>query len=209
MADGLGSPKVADHRDDEVSGLQVFHDGEIGFSRQITAVHPGFVGGRHQIVIGGRIANPIAVRVERLVHVLDAVEIVGRQRKMMRFCQAIFDCFQILTVDRARLRHLGQPGHQFGHRRIRANAVRLRAREQQRDELRAVAGHLEQGFVHELQLQVAAPDVEDDGHRRAQRDDIGEVLFRPHPKVDAGRPRPAHQLRNHILELQLVRGEVF
>lgn len=66
-------------------------------------------------------------------------------------------------------------------------ATRPVPREEARDEFRAVGGELEEGFVHQLQLQVASANVDDERHARPHRGDIGEVLLRADAQVHASR----------------------
>jgi hypothetical protein len=52
------------------------------------------------------------------------------------------------------------------------------------------------------------PNIENDGHLRLERDDIGEVLFEATAEVDAAWPRLLLQLGNRELETQFVGHKV-
>ena len=51
------------------------------------------------------------------------------------------------------------------------------SREEARDEVGAIGRQLEERLVHQVQLQVAAADVDDERDRRLEGRDVGEVLF--------------------------------
>ncbi len=80
--------------------------------------------------------------------------------------------------------------------------------EQQRDEVGAVGRQLEQRLVHQVHVQVAAPDVGDEHHLRLERRDVREVLLRPHAQIHAALPAAGQQVRNHPLQPDLVRDQV-
>jgi hypothetical protein len=91
--------------------------------------------------------------------------------------------------------------------RIRPDLAGARAREQTRQELGAVRRHLDQRLVQEMEQHVVAPDVDDEGNRRFERRDVGEVLFGSHAQVRT-RPRRLLQLGNDLLKRGLVRDQV-
>jgi hypothetical protein len=92
------------------------------------------------------------------------------------------------------------------HRRVELRRTRLA--EQPRHELRAIGGELEQRLVEQLLLEIAAPDVEDDRHRRTQLGDVGEILLGADAEVDGSRPDRPLELRHDELEGPFIRQEV-
>ena len=81
-------------------------------------------------------------------------------------------------------------------------------REQREDEVGAIRGQLEERLVHQVQLQVAAPDVDDEDDLRLERGDVREVLLGPDAEVDALDLRAAGELRDDVLEVNLVRKKI-
>jgi hypothetical protein len=65
--------------------------------------------------------------------------------------------------------------------RSRGEALRSLARKQPREKAHAIRRQLHQRLVHEVHVEVAAPDVGNEDDRGFERRDIGEVLVRPTP----------------------------
>ena len=98
--------------------------------------------------------------------------------------------------------------HEGGHRRRRRQPVRSFPREEPGEEVRPVAGHLEQRFVEQLLMQIAATDVEDDRQRRLEGQDVRVILLGPDAEVDAARLRGRDEGGDDDLIPALVREEV-
>ena len=77
-----------------------------------------------------------------------------------------------------------------------------------RDELRAVSRQLEERFVHQLQVQIAAADVDDECHPRLKRGDVGEILFGADAEEHAVTASRVRDLRNDVAVQQLIGDEV-
>ncbi len=132
----------------------------------------------------------------------------GTQRETVHPEQTVLDGREVLPVDRLGWRGLGERAEEVVGGRLGAQASKARGREQHREKLRPVARQLEDCLVHELQVQVAAADVEDDRGLRADGGNIGEVLLGTDAQVDAACLRPPDEIRDHALEAELVRREV-
>ncbi len=91
---------------------------------------------------------------------------------------------------------------------LRRKPRRTRLREQARDELRAVGRQLEQRLVHQLQVQIAAADVDDEGHPRLERGDVGEILFGADAEEHAMTAPRVCDRRNDVAIEQLIGDEV-
>ncbi len=82
------------------------------------------------------------------------------------------------------------------------------SRKQPEDEVHPVGGQLEERLVHQVQLEIASPDVDDEHHLRLEGGDVGEVLLGTDAEVDAIDLRTANELGDHVLKEDLVRQEV-
>ncbi len=138
----------------------------------------------------------------------DARQIVAGQRKAMLGDEPVADgrerfCGESLVGLDGRKRREDLRG-----RRVRREPGRTFARQQARHEVGAIGGELEQGFVHQVQIDVAAADVQNERHLRTQRGDVREVLFWSDAEIHTARPDGPHQLREDPLESNLVRHEV-
>jgi hypothetical protein len=69
--------------------------------------------------------------------------------------------------------------------RSRAVGARRRAAREQRQVLGARGGFPEQRLEQQVQQQVVAADVDEDGQRRAQVRDVRKILVRAHPEIHA------------------------
>ena len=130
-----------------------------------------------------------------------------RQREPVHPLQPIDDLIDGRLLQRIGSWRDGERVDQRVRGRIRRDPGGSLAREQTRQELGAVGRHLDQRLVQEMQQHVVAPDVDDEGDRRLQRGDVGEVLFGSDAQVGAG-PRRLLQLGNDLLERGLVRDQV-
>ena len=93
LADGpkrRRTAEVADHRHDQVPGLQILEKPEARFSGQIAALLAIAVSHRHQVGIAGRVAEPATVceriaevgalgKERRPIDVIDAFDVAGWQ----------------------------------------------------------------------------------------------------------------------------------
>src|SRR2546426_12331688 len=59
-----------------------------------------------------------------------------------------------------------------------------------------------------MEVEVAAPHVDDERHRRLERGDVREVLFWTDADVRASGHRDPREFRNDLLKLLLVRDQV-
>ncbi len=122
----------------------------------------------------------------------------------MNLRQAILYRLERLRIQRVARRRRGERRKDLGGTGCGTETGRARLREQHRHELGAVPRELEERLVHELCVQVAAADVEDDGHRRSDGRHIREILLRSDAEIDAPWPHAAKQVRDHVLEQHLV-----
>ena len=108
---------------------------------------------------------------ERAIDVLDAAQIVAREQiELVRGEQPIADSAISSRCRAARSTSTCAIGvEDLGRRSIARSARRARPREQPRHELGAVRRQLEQRLVQQVQIQIAAPDVDDERHRRLER----------------------------------------
>src|SRR5439155_14355848 len=77
-----------------------------------------------------------------------------------------------------------------------------------RHKVGAISREFKQGFVHQLQIQVASPNIENENHLGSERRNIREVLFRPHSQVHASRLCSLRQVGYYILKPEFVRQQV-
>ena len=133
------------------------------------------------------------------VHVFDPLQLLARERQVMRLDQALLDSGQIPLVVRFNGRHRVEGGKEIRRRGVLGEVRRLRPREQQRHEFGAIGRQLEQRLVHQMQIAVAAPDVHDERDARLERGDVGEVLLGPDAEIDAARTDPRNELGNDRL----------
>ena len=73
---------------------------------------------------------------------------------------------------------------------------------------RGVSRQFEDRLVHQLQVQIAAPHVDDERHRWLHGSDVGEVLLGSNADVNAAGRRDLEELRNHVLHPHFVRQQV-
>ena len=137
---------------------------------------------------------------------------VGRRElKAVRLRQEVHDRAHVAAVERvARLDFLVRR-EDLVDRRRGGQPGRPRTAEEARDELGAIGRELEERLVHQVQVEVPAPDVHDERHRRLQRGDVGEVLLGADAHVDAigsGFRDLRDQVGDDVLEPPLVRQQV-
>ena len=126
----------------------------------------------------------------------------------------ILNELEVLLVESLRigafrvLPRLVHGGEYLAGARPGVQSLRTFSREQPENEIGAVRRQFEERLVHQVQLQVAAADVDDERHPRLERRDIGEVLLGTHSEVDALGLRRAEELGDHRLEEELVRQQV-
>src|SRR5262249_21806179 len=86
--------------------------------------------------------------------------------------------------------------------------LRLFPGKQTGNKLGAILREFENRFVHELDIEVAVSNVDNESHGWFQRRDICEVLLRPDSHVYASLLRCSKKLRNDILKVEFVRKEI-
>jgi hypothetical protein len=59
-----------------------------------------------------------------------------------------------------------------------------------------------------MHIEVPVPDVDDDRHRRFERRDVGEILFRAKAKVNASLPCRFQEVRDDVLESGFIGQKV-
>src|SRR5687768_16812617 len=91
---------------------------------------------------------------------------------------------------------------------IRQESVRTWPREEPRYEVGPIGGQFEQSFIHQLQIEIAAPNIEYENHLRPQGGDVCEVLFRADTKINAAGPGCSIQLWNDILEPKFIGKQI-
>ncbi len=129
-----------------------------------------------------------------------------RQRNRASLRQVLLNPPKVCVVHRlVRRRDVPVRGHQLRDGSRRCQSGRTRFGEEPRNEFRPVGRQLEQRLVHQLHVEVAAPDVGDERDARANRGDVGEVLFGSNSEVHAAGFRARHQFRHDLREDDLVR----
>ena len=127
---------------------------------------------------------------------------------MVLLHQVGVDGFQIDVVERFALLDVRKRGENLLRRGKRVESRRPPHGKQLRHEIGAIGGQLEQRLVHEVQIQVAPPDVDDERQLRLERGDVVEVLLRTHADVHAGGYRALHQIRQDVGKSELVREQI-
>ena len=149
-----------------------------------------------------------AERGKRVVDVLDPRPIDIRERKAVFGGEVILNRLEILGVQRLALLDAGEGVEDLLGGRLVGEAGGPLPRKQPRHEIGPIRRHLEQRLVDQMQIQIAAPDVDDERHRRLQRRHVGEVLFGTDAHVDAAGLGRLEQLRDHVLKPDLVRQQI-
>ena len=121
--------------------------------------------------------------------------------------EVVLDRANVLLVHRLVRRRFLERGEQIGGARRRREVFRPRPREEPRHEVGARLGQLDDRLVHQMRVQVAAPDVDDERHPRLERHDVREVLIGRDAEVDAAALH-LPQRRHDMLKRTLVRHEV-
>src|SRR5688572_31130557 len=86
---------------------------------------------------------------------------------------------------------------------------RASPRKQPRHEVRTIGRRFEQGLVEEVFQHVLAPNVDDEGHCRPERGDVGEILLGPDSDIDATRLYRFLEPGKDLRVVVFVRDEVF
>ncbi len=126
-------------------------------------------------------------------------------------------CGQEPCLDRAKIlrlqgetrRDLRVRAEDLGRRGCRAQPGRSRPREEPRNELRPIRRQLEERLVQQVEIEIAATDVDDEGHGGTQSGDVGKVLFGADAHIRTARYGALHERRHDRLEPGFVRDQVF
>ena len=199
-ADRFRSGEVADDWEQHVARLELLHEGVVLFARQIAAQRTRLIRVHHQVRVGWRVAGPAAptaeaarhpvrqvgaVLLEELVDVEDSVDVLLAEREVMLRLQPVDHRVELLLAVFLVGRDLRVRLKQIAHVRRGRETVGPLAGEQLRQELGPVGGRLEERLVHQVQIEIAAADVDDHRHLRLERGDVGEVLLRADAHVNA------------------------
>ena len=186
-AKGLWTGEVADDRHQGIPALEILHERKRLFARQIAAGLTRLVGGGHQIGIGrldgaaeAAVRRVLNLRPRQKKHVVDrfdAHQVVAAQRKAMDGDELIANRRQRLGGKPIVRLDAGKRVEDLGGRRFRREPGGAPPRQQARHEVGAIRRQLEQRLVHQVQIDVAPPEVEDEREPRPQRRNIGEVLL--------------------------------
>jgi hypothetical protein len=122
--------------------------------------------------------------------------------------ETVFDDPQILHPAHAQLRVEHAVGIEPMESKTEIDVRGLEADEAIRDTKSARSVDSSKIALHELHVEVAVADVEDNRHRRPERADVGEILLRSDAKIDPPWFDRFHQIWNHVLKARLVRQEV-
>ncbi len=215
-ADRVRTGEVADERHDGIPFLGGLQASEQVLAGQIAMVDAGRVGRRLQVAVAGvPVARPAAdepnrgttgheIRVDRR----DAGQVAIRQREPVTFRQHVRDGSHVLVEERA-IGRLGcvRPQQIVGRGRC-PETRRLWPREQTGKKFAPIRRQFQERLVHQVHVQVAAPDVGDERQPRRERDDVGEILVGPHAQIRAARRYGRHQIGQHRLERVFVGHEV-
>ena len=219
-AQRLRPGEVADDRHQQIPLLERLERPKAGFTPQIRAVLPGPVGRDLQIRVRRIPHHPAARRralrvgeewtgaEEVLIDVLDAGQVVGRELEAVLLDEHVAHGLQVFLVQRAIRLDLAVPVEEFLGRRRRVKTRRAFAREQPREELRAIGRELEERLVHQVLLQIAASDVGNEGDMRLERGDVREVLVGTDAQVHAAGLDDPRERRQDDLQRVFVRDEV-
>jgi hypothetical protein len=74
--------------------------------------------------------------------------------------------------------------------------------------VRAGFRHFKQRFVHEVLEHVLTPDIHDEREPGVHRRDVCKILIGTDPQINASRPGPRVQFRDHPLKRTFVRNEI-
>ena len=109
--------------------------------------------------------------------------------------EMIQDGFQIFVIKRFARLDCRVCVEDFFGARLCPETIWPFASKQAGDEFRTIFGEFEQGFVHQVQVEIPAPDIDDEHHLWLDRYDVGEILLRAHAEIDAARLDRARQIR--------------
>ena len=220
---GFRAREIAHQRDEPVVGLESLHVREPFLGCQVAVLKPAAVGRAHQLRVrrlpgqppaGGlrrRVLNARPVHVDGVEDVLEPQDVGRRELEAVRLRQEIHDRAHVAAVERVARLDLLVRRENLVDRRRGGQPGRPRAAEEARDELGPIGRELEERLVHQVQVEVAAPDVHDERHRRLQRGDVGEVLFGADAHVGAIGPGFCgfgDKVGDDVLEPALVRQQV-
>ena len=122
--------------------------------------------------------------------------------------QMRFDRLEILRIESFVRRHAGVGVEDLIGRGRGTQTGRARPREHARHELGAIRRHLEERLVGEVEIEIAAAQVDDERDRRAHGGDVGEVLLGADADVGAPRHGGLRERRQNGLEADFVRDQV-
>ena len=161
------------------------------------------------------VVNIGAVQKERDQRVFDRLEVLRRQRELVLLHQPGAHELQGVVAQLEIGGLLRESREQLLCRRPGAEPFRAPPREQPRDEVRAIAGALEQRLVEQVQPPVPGPDVDDERHRGPEPGDEAEVLLGADADVDAAhRPERLHRVDvlrfvgNEVVRVRKVAGRL-
>src|SRR5947208_6101734 len=217
-ADGFRSREIADKRDNQISQLHVPHRPVIAFRGQIAPIASRSVGGGHQLFVRRRTAAaPEAADVvveigpgfdEDTINVTDRIEVFFGKSKLM-VSENLFDGGKILLSQRRIALKPFVTGKQDVRIYICVQTARTFPRVQPRKEIRAIAGELEKGFIHQVLDHVLPPDIDDESDFRLECGNVSKILLGTDSQVNTSGLRDLLQPRNYPLKTHLVGKKIF